>query len=207
MLALIVVFSLTVSANLALPFEDHQPAILLTEAENCLGACLMGIRPGTTTLGQAMASLQNHDWVDSVQLSASGAGYGQIRWIWSGRQPDVIDASRLGRITFFWDQGESGERELTDTVIETVSMYTRVKMPSLQSWFGSPDAGAANFYHDGGLAYTIAYHIPGGTLSLWSGIPCPVNLMSYWNAPTRITMSIGRSNSKYIEPSEMVKIC
>lgn len=205
--SLLLLFSLMVLVGRTLPFSDDHAQLLLTEAEICEGDCLLGIRPGRTTLGQAIAHLQNHSWVESVQLSASGAGYGQLRWYWSGRQPDIINDSRLGRITFFWSQQDSGEQELNDTLIETISIYTHVRMPHLHMWFGNPDTGAANIYHDGGIAYTVAYYIPGGTVSLWTDMPCPVNLMSYWNAPTRITMSIGRSRSEYVEPSRMAKIC
>lgn len=202
-------FLFSISLGLTVYSEDSQPQTLMmgAGAESCEGNCLLGIRPGNTTLGEAMVQLEKHPWVDEFQLSASGAGYGQIRWDWSGAQPDVIDDSHRGRITFYYDREESNGRELTDTLIETISIYTKVRMDSLHTWYGPPDTGAANFQIDGGLAYTIAYHIPGGTVSLWTGMPCPVTLMSYWNAPTRITVSIGRSSSEYIEPAQMAKIC
>jgi hypothetical protein len=80
-------------------------------------------------------------------------------------------------------------------------------MPVLQDRLGLPDSGAALIRLDGSLGYAAAYAVQGSTISLSTSMPCPVNLMSYWNTATKITMSIGQGTSEYVPPTAMVKIC
>jgi hypothetical protein len=205
--ALITMLSLAVVALLAAPYDDSQLRAFVTAPENCGGDCLLGLRPGATTLGEAMQQLQTHTWVESTQLSASGAGYGQILWRWSGRQPESIDTSHPGRVTFYWDEDENNGLELNDIPILTISVYTQLRMYSLQDWFGTPDSGNASFRPDGELSYSAAYPIRGGSLVLSTTMPCPTSLMSYWNAWTKLSMSIGRGTSDYVSPLDMVHLC
>ncbi len=204
---LIVLLSFTLVVVRVIPYDDNQLHAFLTLAENCDGQCLMNIHPGTTTLSEAMEQLQSNTWVEKTDLSASGAGYGQIRWQWSGQQPALIDASHPGRVTFYWDEEEQNGPTLDDTLIQTISIYTFIRMYSLQEWFGKPDSGTATIRPDGGLGYSAAYHAGGSTIVLSAVMPCPTNLMSYWNAWTRLSINVGRGTSTYVLPVEMVKLC
>lgn len=190
-----------------LPYEDTQLITFISAAENCGGSCLLGIRAGKTTVSQAMAHLYESAWVNEVNLSAGGTGYGQIRWSWSGAQPAIIDTVHDGRLTFYWDREENIEREVGDSRVETISIYTSLRLDSLRTWFGQPDSGTASFRLDADLGYSAAYHDAGTTLSFSTILPCPINWMSYWNAHTKITMSMGSGTSQYVTPTEIVKIC
>jgi hypothetical protein len=204
---LVILLSLAVAFILAAPYDDSELRAFMTTSENCGGECLLGIRPGRTTVGEAMRQLRVHIWVEDAELSASGGGYGQILWLWSGLQPAVIDDSHPGRITFYWDAGEANAPELNDTRIQTISIYTEIRMFSLQDWLGTPDSGSANIRPDGGLGYSAAYPVRGGTVSLSTTMPCPTSLMTYWDAWTRLSLSIGRGSSSYVSPLEMVNLC
>jgi hypothetical protein len=57
------------------------------------------------------------------------------------------------------------------------------------------------------LGYSAGYHDPGTTVSLSVTMFCPVDLLTYWDARTRITVSIGWGSSTYVSPYEMVKMC
>jgi len=206
-LRLMALFSIAVATILAVPYRDSQLQTFVTAPDICEGECLLGIHAGFTTVGEAMAYLQAHSWVERTQLSAAGAGFGQIRWWWSGRQPDFIDDRHPGRITFYWDNEENGGQKLDDTKVETIAIYTRIRMPSLQKQFGAPDSGTAVIRLDGSLGYSAAYPVRGGTLSLSTVLSCPASLLSYWNAGTKVTLSIGYGTSQYVPPAEMVKIC
>jgi hypothetical protein len=154
-----------------------------------------------------MFHLQNHLWVEEVRRNASGGGYAQIMWQWSGQQPPMIDASRRGRITFYWDDEDPAGPELSEAVIETITVYTHLPMYSMQMWLGEASTGTANLRPDGNLGYAIAYNLPHGIINLSAEMPCPANLLTYWYTPTRVTMSVGRGSSPYVSPEEMVQIC
>lgn len=204
---LMAVFSIVVATILAAPYNDSQIHTFITAPELCTGECLLGIRAGMTTVGEALNDLQAHTWVEQVQLSAPGTGFGQVRWWWSGRQPDFIDDHQPGRMTFYWDNKENGGQEMNDVRVQTITVYTRLRMFLLQDMFGTPNSGTAAIRLDGSLGYSAAYPVRGGTLSLSTVIPCPANLISYWNAATKVTLSIGYGTSQYVTPAEMVKIC
>jgi hypothetical protein len=198
---------LVVAVVMLIPYDDSRPISFIAAAENCTGTCILGINPGTTRVGEALEHLQSHAWVADVELHAPGTGYGQISWLWSGQQPELIDDSHPGRMTFYWDENEINSPDLHGSLVETISIYTRIRMAHLQSWFGTPDSGTASVRPDGQLGYSAAYHRPGSTTSLSTFMPCPVNLMSYWNAHTRIAISIGHGTSDYVSPPDMVRIC
>jgi hypothetical protein len=205
--ALVVLLSLAVGVIVVAPYDDSHFNTFMASSENCGGECLLGIHPGTTTVGETMDRLQTHTWVESAHLSAPGTGYGQIRWQWSGKQPGLIDDSHPGRITFYWDDGEVNGLTLNDTPIQTISIYTEMRIFMLQNWFGIPSSGTASFRPDGEMGYSAAYPVRGGTISLSTTLSCPLNLMSYWNAPTKLSISIGRGTSAYVSPLEMLQMC
>jgi hypothetical protein len=192
---------------ITLPDHESQLQDFMTLPENCTGPCLLGIRPGRMTVHETMRILEAHPWVEGVRLSASGSGYGQIRWGWSGQKPDVIDESYAGRITFYWDIDDPNPPSLDNTVIQTISIQTYLRMYSLQNWYGMPNSGTTNLRADMKLGYSAGYHNPGTTISLSSMMPCPVSLLSYWNARTLITVSIGWGTSTYTPPFDMVRMC
>lgn len=202
-----ILVSLAIIIVLVVPYTDSQLRAFVTDPQNCAGECLLGIRPGTTTVSEAVEYLQTNAWVESAQLSAPGTGYGQIRWLWSGQQPTLIDESYPGRITFYWDEEEINAPPLEEARVETISIATRIRMFTLQEWYGAPDSGIAGIRPDGWLGYSAAYHKRGTTVSMSSTIPCPVNLMSYWGVWAKLSISIGQGTSTYVPPTEMVKIC
>lgn len=204
---LMILFGLAVAAVCAVPYDESQLQAFMTSPDNCTGPCLLGIRPGKMTVKAALKILEAHPWVQSTQLSAPGNGYGQIRWQWSGAQPKLIDDTYPGRITFYWDEAESGGHSLRDSKIETIAVQTNIRMYSLQAWYGRPNTGTAGFRFDKTMGYSAGYHFLGTTIILSSTMLCPVSLLTYWNARTVITVSIGWGTSTFVPPTDMVKMC
>ncbi len=69
----------------AQPYQENRALRALLAPEGCEMPCFMGIRPGVTTVDEALALLENNDWVTNVHTSQSG-----IVWDWTGKQPDFI---------------------------------------------------------------------------------------------------------------------
>lgn len=191
------------------PSTDIESTIIkFTQSQdNCTELCLMGIYPGITTIGEVMPILREHTWVIDPVVFAPGTGYGQITWTWSGYQPAFIDPRVEGRITFFWENRDPNAPQLTDVVVQTVSIQSTIRMFHLQRWYGIPQSGTGTRQTDNTLFYSIRYHQQEGSIIVSSIIPCPANLTSYWNAFGRVSVSIERSTNNYVLPIDMVNMC
>jgi len=188
--------------------NDISPAeILMTTTENCVDRCLLNIRPSKSTVLESMNLLENHPWVNDIIQIASGNGYAQISWGWSGKQPFVIDENKRGRLTFYYDDEDPAEISVNDSIVETVTLYTHIPIYSFQDWFGETNLGSVNNRLDGRLGYIVYYKVPDGIITLSAEMICPATIVSYWNATSRITVSMGNSKDPYINPSDLIQLC
>jgi len=187
--------------------DQSQVDILMSSSDNCTELCLLGISPRQSTVLDVMNRLQNHGWVSDVLQHAPGNGYGNINWGWSGEQPYIIDDSQRGYITFYYRNENPADTKLPDTIIQTVTIHTRIPIMSLQEWFGETTTGNVNDRVDGQLEYSVYYNVPDGIISLSTELTCPVTIASYWYATTRMRVSIGKTNDPYINPSAMIRMC
>ncbi len=86
---LFLVFALIVAVQFILPLT-HRGALLelLTPPEGCEAPCFMGVRPGETTIEEALAILEAHEWVEEGSVVHEYSAYAS--WEWSGSQPEAI---------------------------------------------------------------------------------------------------------------------
>jgi hypothetical protein len=82
----------------AQPYDDSDLRAFLIPPEGCPMPCFMGIRPGVTTVEEAIAILEGHEWVtnlvvdlDTNELYPPPNISGTITWEWSGLQPLAVD--------------------------------------------------------------------------------------------------------------------
>jgi hypothetical protein len=68
----------------AQPYDDHELRALLMP-ENCAMPCFMGIRPGVTTMDEAVKLLKVSGWVGEIQDFPNG-----LEWKWNGFQPAIF---------------------------------------------------------------------------------------------------------------------
>lgn len=188
---LTIVSILPIALIRALPYDDSDLRAFLAPAADCSLPCFLGIRPGVTRVSDAVDLLRAHDWIDDPSMNAPGRGYGEIRWNWSGAQSRLIDTTRPARMTFYWDREDPTVARPEDSLIETISLYTHIRIHNAQAWYGDPDAGAANVRRDDLIGYIAVYYSQSSMLHLSAALPCPMNLLGFWEARTKITMSIG----------------
>ncbi len=135
-LALIVVFALPILVIRTQPFEDRA-AHALTQAD-CPAPCFMGIRPGFTTMQEAVYGLEAHEWVSTrveempghVQAAVyfdAGVPRTFIQWRWSTDLPAWIDAAQRGGLT------------LEDRQVQDVLVNTHLRLGEIVLAFGDPD--------------------------------------------------------------------
>jgi hypothetical protein len=71
------------------PRDDDALRAFLSPPAGCPVPCFIGIRPGETTLEDAVAILSTHDWVDDVEVKDGG----MVRWHWAETNPGWLDTS------------------------------------------------------------------------------------------------------------------
>ena len=191
----------------ALPADDSGLDGLFAPPSDCPIPCFLGIRPGTSRVADALHILQSHEWIDTPRIIVSGRGQAVIRWDWSGQQPASIDPAYPGRLTFYWNPADEPTSIPDDSLVETISIQTRARVDNVQRWFGAPDAGTAARRLDHKVEYWAVYNSPESILSLSTMLPCPIDLLDYWNARATIIMSIGQVHSSFVSLPDLMKTC
>jgi hypothetical protein len=92
-------------------------------------------------------------------------------------------------------------------VIQTIAITSLVPMDNLLKLYGAPDSGTTAFHPEMDLGYAAVFNISSSTLMLSTVLPCPVNLMTYWQANAKITLSSQRGGSGYVSPGQMARRC
>ena len=191
----------------AQPTRHDDLNVLLMPPDGCEPPCFVGIRPGRTTVDEALTVLQTHEWISEPRMSAPGNGFSLINWQWSGLQPDLINDTLPGRLTFYWDEEDPTVAAPGLARVETISIHTWIRMSKAQSWYGEPDSGTASYYPDEDVRYTAGYNLPSGTVQLATVMNCPVNWLTYWDSYTRLQFSIGHGISDYVPSESVVQLC
>lgn len=65
-------FAVCIALIRAQPYDDSELRAFLTPPEGCPAPCFMGIRPGVTTMEEAVAILKAHEWVTNYEYSGGG---------------------------------------------------------------------------------------------------------------------------------------
>jgi hypothetical protein len=146
----------------------------------------MGIRPGTTSLEDALQLLKAHEWVRQVEmqiyeLDTRGLrGYGTIAWEWSAAHPPQIDSAFPGQMNYTETYG--------GTVVESLSIHTLLRPVEVEAWIGSPDAARIHPFHDAEVSYLLTYSASPDWNSIKTTLPCPVKLIDYWHSRAEISI-------------------
>jgi hypothetical protein len=82
--------TLMMGAILVFPYDDGGLGDLFAKAD-CVKLCFLDIRPGITTLGEALEKLGSSDWVTDMEIDAKAQ---LVSWQWTGQQPRALDADR-----------------------------------------------------------------------------------------------------------------
>ncbi|MBN1964240.1 MAG: hypothetical protein JW910_06315 [Anaerolineae bacterium] len=160
-------------------------ATLLNPPEGCPIPCWAGIRPGVTTLDEALAILAAHPWVGEIAQQASdetanSGTQGSIRWRWNGSQPAPLRTGDDNRLLHI------------DRIVAYVSLGTIVPLGDMWLLLGRPERGAflgqsANSLIgslDGRRILQVTYL--GRGVALEAAWQCPVDWRTYWQAETTI---------------------
>ena len=92
-------------------YDDHDLRQLL-RTDGCPAPCFMGIRPGVTTVEEAVNLLGESGWVDQIERNET-----TISWSWNGQQPPFIDVLQRPHMNF--SKGQPDTETISEIIIPT----------------------------------------------------------------------------------------
>jgi hypothetical protein len=130
-------FAVLVGVIRAQPYDNGNLRAFLTTSHDCVIPCFMGIRPGVTTIEEAIAILETHEWAKALDLQGApteARPSGTIWWSWSGAQPDYFYAGLSGRVELSDEDGDG------TAVVTRLEIPTTIPFAELYVLLGTADA-------------------------------------------------------------------
>jgi hypothetical protein len=168
----------------ARPHGDHALRKLLMP-DGCPMPCFIGIRPGVTTVNEAVRLLEKSAWVNPSSVTVSSR-YNVVRleWAWNGHQPAALDsgaaATAVATILPGFNQDsplDEGQRVITGMSINTRISYGDVRL-LLGRGDNKPDYLLSPRYTNPRITAVYSDY---GLVVISALMPCPVSLSDFWN--------------------------
>ncbi len=161
--------------------------------EDCAPPCWQGIRPGITDSLQAVDKLRALPWVTSLySIQGIVINDSYIRWKWNGKQPELVDGERDGRMWFHNGTVYSIEIPL---VIPLGTVWGAFESPQVETTFKTPFRPPQVFYNAAYLS---------GTLQFSSIVVCPPTGYHLLNMRVDATIAIAKNISKVPNPTRQL---
>ncbi len=161
-------FALVIMAIYHQPQQDAELRAFFIPPADCAAPCWLGVRPGSTSVTEAVRLLEAHDWIDRVEGSSAFYDF-----VWSGRQPDWIDSSFRSHF-----------RAAGDTV-ENIRIRTNLSVGRVFIVLGPPQTGVLNTpLNQAGMRHTALYNQNGAEIN--SLTLCPITRYGLWDTPVEI---------------------
>jgi len=182
-LLLTLLFAACIGVIRARPYDATDLRAFLTPADDCSMPCFIGIRPGVTTLDEAAAILQAHEWVGDITVENYPHGdmpWGFVRWNWNGEQPTFLTTPDNPDMQFV--RSESG-------VVADIIVHTSIHLADAWLIYGSPSRAVVDVQPSSvyGAQLFNSNGYPELGFALLSYRPCPTTLKTFWSAPVFIT--------------------
>lgn len=171
----------------ALPYDDGGMSAAFNDP-GCDAPCFMGIQPGMTTFADALALLEAHPWVGSVEVDDNAA-----EWTWSGSQPDFL-LIPPGDAAFTRLLSHNG-------TVTWIGFKTNAPTASFQMMFGTPSRSVATIWesykpvgvHPYQSSERLINHqqraqFDTEVLEIIAGVACPPTRLNMWDVPVSVSM-------------------
>jgi hypothetical protein len=122
----IVLFALVLLIIHTQPYDDHELRELLLP-EGCPAPCFMGIRPGVTTMDEAVKILEASGWAEKIDSSFLKNYEGPILWNWTYQKPSWIN-EKLRSIIY-----------IKDKKVDAIVINSKFLLGQTKLTFGLPD--------------------------------------------------------------------
>jgi hypothetical protein len=164
------------------PYDSGDLHALTEPPEDCPAPCLLGIRPYSTTVDEALALLGSNPWIERIdaRLTPNGSDEGTRVITWSGKQPTLIDTRADSLLSTCGD------------VVCGVSIPTTMELGTLLLAFGQPDSATIRSIPDGlslMIVYTASYD--GMQLTIRSAGICAPDFTEMALHHSRVILQVG----------------
>ncbi|KXK21864.1 MAG: hypothetical protein UZ15_CFX003001242 [Chloroflexi bacterium OLB15] len=151
---------------------------LLTPPDGCSMPCWHGIQPGSTTVAEAVAALEQLPFVAEVRIVP-----GMISWWWNDFRPTVYE--QTGRA--FDGRIETAVLNGEERVISVV-LQTTLTLGQMELALGDPDSRTLHTVHPDndrqadGVVHIAHY----GSVNVFNILTCPMDVVDFWNSPVYV---------------------
>jgi hypothetical protein len=185
-LPLTLLFASMIGMVYALPGEDDSLTAFLAPPEGCPAPCWQGIRPGITSISDAIDILVEHPWIHHLIITESyeARGGGFIGWAWNGQQPALIDGRFRG---VMW---------VSDGIVRSVRIPTTITFGALWLRLHRPARGSFRLALDAQAMDHVVIHLaayPDHKFVAWNEVKCPLRLADFWGAHMSIQFTNNHS--------------
>ncbi len=137
----------------ARPYDDSLLRTLFLPPEGCAEPCLLGIRPGETSIPRALRILNMHNWVMDAEYHFGGLVQNPqfISWRWRDADMPLIDSSlKPGHL-----------RLNNNNTVRDFTFATHVTLGDLWLWLGPPQKQLTIGYRgvERRISYSAVYEI------------------------------------------------
>ncbi|MFN8452562.1 MAG: hypothetical protein U0521_29140 [Anaerolineae bacterium] len=178
-------FAAVLAAAQAQPLDDDLRAFLLPP-ENCPAPCWEGVRPGVTTLDEAVALLEANPWVGRVVVRQN-ATFTFLYVEWSDQAPAFVENADSQLPTYLWVRNDIIQLILIPTRIPFGEIWLRLGAPSRGSFAVSGYRHSLTLGNRPNTRHVALYY--DGQVTVDTRVYCPVSLALFWSAPATITYS------------------
>ncbi len=152
----------------AQPYDDHELRQLLLP-EGCPAPCFMGIRPGVTTMDEAVVILEANSWVGEIRTRT-----GTIEWTWSNLSPKIVDRRYPGYVQHSNIPGE-------ECCVGSLKFNSLFTLGDLYLLLGEPPR--TNLVLAPALTYAlVSISYVDQSIRLFTSVGCPINKQTFWRA-------------------------
>ena len=169
----------------AQPYDVHELRELLLPV-GCPAPCFMGIRPGMTTVDEAIGILKEHKWVEQVTV-----GEHAVVWLWNGVQPEFLYNALFGTAGPF-----GGVLLISGETVRSVTLYSQFLPGDLYLALGQPNPINNVSVTSGDYVHLTAPY-ESSVFTAATLIRCSVGGAAYWRSSENIIQSVTRTESAW----------
>jgi hypothetical protein len=200
MARLILRFSLLVSllltGSMALirvqPHDDTDLRAFVLPGDDCPAPCFLGIRPGVTTLSDAVLALHRHPWITGIRI-AQQPGNTLVSWNWLGSRARWMDSQSSGLLVSL------------DGRVDKIVIQSTISVGDFWLALGQPDSGGIALSRNR-MAGTYMGTYADYAFYFSTSARCPG--LNRWSAPAKITVVTRLSpTDERDSPNQIGSVC
>jgi hypothetical protein len=169
-------FSLVVTLIGMQPYRNDELHALLMSAD-CIAPCWQGIRPGETTLDEAITLMQRRAWVDKIRFHRGMAmDTGMLIWSWGEGRPALVNAHKDG---LMW---------IERNIVANIQIGMTARLGDVWLTLARPDGMTTTSTSAMPPQVVSAASYKLNSILIIAPVLCPARQRAFWYAPVDMIM-------------------